>query len=48
MILDRRRRATAGFSLIELLIVIAIILIILTVAVPRLNTAVRGARERRR
>ena len=45
MILARGRRPTAGFSLIELLIVIAIILIILTVAVPRLNTAVRGARE---
>ncbi len=43
---DRRRRgARAGFSLIELLIVIAIILVILTVAVPKFTTAVRGARE---
>jgi type IV pilus assembly protein PilA len=41
----RRRSARAGFSLIELLIVIAIILVILTVALPKLNTAVRGARE---
>ena len=43
---DRRRRnARAGFSLIELLIVIAIILVILTVALPKLNNAVRSARE---
>jgi type IV pilus assembly protein PilA len=41
----RRRNARAGFSLIELLIVIAIILVILTVALPKLTTAVRGARE---
>jgi type IV pilus assembly protein PilA len=41
----RRRRAREGFSLIELLIVIAIILVILTVALPKLNTAVRNARE---
>jgi prepilin-type N-terminal cleavage/methylation domain-containing protein len=41
----RRRNARAGFSLIELLIVIAIILVILTVALPKLNNAVRGARE---
>ena len=34
-----------GFSLMELLIVIAIILVILTVALPKLNNAVRGARE---
>jgi len=41
----RRSRSRAGFSLIELLIVIAIILVILTVALPKLTTAVRGARE---
>lgn len=41
----RRRNPRAGFSLIELLIVIAIILVILTVALPKLTTAVRGARE---
>ena len=35
----------AGFSLIELLIVIAIILVILTVAIPKFSNAVRGARE---
>ena len=36
MNLQRRRR---GFSLIELLIVIAIILIIITIALPRLSRA---------
>ena len=41
----RRRNKRGGFSLIELLIVIAIILVILTVALPKLNNAVRGARE---
>ena len=41
----RRKNPRAGFSLIELLIVIAIILVILTVALPKLNNAVRGARE---
>lgn len=39
---NRRRR---GFSLIELLIVIAIILIIVTVAVPKLNNARKFAQE---
>ncbi|PWU00136.1 MAG: pilin, type IV [Terriglobia bacterium] len=39
---DKRRR---GFSLIELLIVIAIILIIVTVALPKLNNATRYAHE---
>jgi type IV pilus assembly protein PilA len=38
----RNRR---GFSLIELLIVIAIILIIVTVALPKLNNATRFAHE---
>ena len=41
----RSRRRTRGFSLIELLIVIAIILIILTIAVPKLSTAQMNARE---
>ena len=45
MLERRRRNPRGGFSLIELLIVIAIILVILTVALPRLTTAVRGARE---
>jgi type IV pilus assembly protein PilA len=39
---SRKRR---GFSLIELLIVIAIILIIVTVALPKLNNATRYAHE---
>ena len=41
----RKRRHTRGFSLIELLIVIAIILIILTIAVPKLGTARMNASE---
>lgn len=40
---DRRKRR--GFSLIELLIVIAIILIIITIAAPRLNKARMYAQE---
>jgi prepilin-type N-terminal cleavage/methylation domain-containing protein len=39
------RRRNAGFSLIELLIVIAIILIILAVALPKLTSARRFAQE---
>ena len=37
--LNRKYRRIAGFSLIELLIVIAIILIILAMALPKLNKA---------
>src|SRR5437764_12080265 len=39
------RRRSGGFSLIELLIVIAIILIILTIAVPKYQTAQMHSRE---
>jgi type IV pilus assembly protein PilA len=42
MLNSRKRR---GFSLIELLIVISIILIIVTVALPKLNNATRFAHE---
>src|SRR5690348_17697313 len=38
----RRRR---GFTLIELLIVISIILVILAIAVPKMNKQMQGARE---
>jgi type IV pilus assembly protein PilA len=41
----RRRRGARGFSLIELLIVIAIILIILAIAVPKLGSARMNANE---
>jgi len=40
-----RRRRSRGFSLIELLIVIAIILVLLAIAVPRLSVAQMSARE---
>ncbi len=43
---DRRsRNPRAGFSLIEMLIVLAIIGVILLFAVPKLTTALRGSRE---
>ena len=41
----RQRRRARGFSLIELLIVIAIILIILAIAVPKLGSARMNANE---
>ena len=40
---NRQRRR--GFTLIELLIVISIILVILAIAVPKMNTQMQGARE---
>ena len=42
---SRRASLSSGFSLIELLIVIAIILIILAVALPKLTSARRYAQE---
>jgi type IV pilus assembly protein PilA len=41
----RRRSGESGFSLIELLIVIAIILIILAIALPKFNQARMNAQE---
>jgi type IV pilus assembly protein PilA len=41
----RNARKSRGFSLIELLIVISIILIILAIALPRFNKATMSARE---
>jgi type IV pilus assembly protein PilA len=40
-----RRRSQRGFSLIELLVVMAILLIILSIALPRMGLAQRQARE---
>ncbi len=45
MVQFRKRRRARGFSLIELLIVIAIILIILAIAVPKLGSARMNANE---
>jgi len=41
----RPRLRNTGFTLIELLIVISIILVILAIAVPKMNTQMQGARE---
>jgi len=38
-VLNRKRRGVSGFSLIELLIVVAIILIILAMSLPKLHAA---------
>jgi prepilin-type N-terminal cleavage/methylation domain-containing protein len=43
--LNLRLRRRRGFSLIELLIVIAIILIIITIALPKFSSAQRYAKE---
>ncbi len=43
--LEQRRRRERGFSLIELLIVIAIILIILSIALPQMSKSRMNAQE---
>jgi len=43
--LEKRRRRERGFSLIELLIVIAIILIILSIALPQMSKSRMNAQE---
>jgi general secretion pathway protein G len=40
-----RRRTSRGFTLIELMIVVSMILILLAIAVPNYRTSVRRARE---
>lgn len=45
VLLSRKRRSQRGFSLIELLIVIAIILIILSIALPQMSKSRMHAQE---
>jgi general secretion pathway protein G len=43
--MSNRRRQSAGFTLIELVIVISIILILITMAIPSMVGAIKHARE---
>jgi prepilin-type N-terminal cleavage/methylation domain-containing protein len=43
--LTRRNRRRSGFSLMELLIVVAILMIIGAIAIPRINIALMNAKE---
>ena len=45
MRVDNRRRPDSGFSLVELLVVVSIILVILAVALPRMKEARLNAAE---
>ena len=42
---DRRRSKTAGFTLIELIVVLAILALLLTIAIPRYFAHVERAKE---
>src|SRR5579863_673878 len=43
--MNLRRRQSAGFTMIELVIVMAIMLILITLAIPRFTGAIQHARE---
>ncbi len=43
--MNRMRKQHAGFTMIELLIVISIMLILMLIAVPKYNIAIKNARE---
>ncbi len=43
--MNRIRKQDAGFTMVELLIVISIMLILMLIAVPKYTTAIKNARE---
>jgi general secretion pathway protein G len=43
--MSRMRKQDAGFTMVELLIVISIMLILMLIAVPKYTTAIKNARE---
>ena len=43
--IDRRERASRGFTLLELMIVISIMLILVSIAVPNFTTSLKRSRE---
>ncbi len=42
---DFRRRGTRGFTFVELMVVLAIIVILITMAIPRYNATIRRSKE---